>query len=98
MDQRITQRTNSNVAFSLGIISIISFIFLISAIFGLNLSAFFTGIIGLLIGMTSIIGIVYAFKSLDEPIGIRSVFGFIMNVIMAILFVIALVGSLLSSN
>lgn len=98
MDQPILQRRNSNAAFSLGVVSIILFIFLIWAVFGLNVPGLFIGIIGLLIGLTSIIGIVYSLKSLDEPIGIRSVFGFIINVIMAILFVITLVGSLLSSN
>lgn len=94
MNQRIIQRTNSNVAFSLGVISIILFVFLIFAVFGLNVHGLFIGIIGLLIGLTSIIGLVYSFKSLDEPIGIRSVFGFMTNGILVILFVITLVGAL----
>lgn len=96
MSQRIAQRTNSNIAFTLGIISIILFVSLIWVVFGLDVPTFFSGIMGLLIGMTSVIGIVYSFKSLQEPTGIRSVFGFILNGIMAILFVITFVGFLLS--
>ncbi|CAH0336724.1 hypothetical protein FVB9288_02437 [Flavobacterium sp. CECT 9288] len=96
MSLRITQRTNSNVAFTLGIIAILLFLFLIWGVFGLDISNYFTAIIGLLIGLISIIGIVYSFKSLQEPTGIRSVFGFILNGVMAILFVITFVGFLLS--
>ncbi len=96
MSQRITQRTNSNIAFTLGIIAILLFLFLIWGVFGLDVPTFFSGIMGLLIGMTSVIGIIYSFKSLHEPIGIRSVFGFILNGVMAILFVITFVGFFLS--
>jgi hypothetical protein len=96
MSQRITQRTNSKIAFTLGIISIILFVSLIWGVFGLDISNYFTAIIGLLIGLTSIIGIIYSLKSLQEPIGIRSVFGFILNGVMAILFVITFVGFFLS--
>ncbi|OUD31029.1 hypothetical protein [Flavobacterium sp. FPG59] len=96
MSQRITQCTNSNIAFTLGIIAILLFLLLIWGVFGLDISNYFTAIIGLLIGLISIIGIVYSFKSLQEPTGIRSVFGFILNGVMAILFVITFVGFFLS--
>ena len=98
MHQRITQHTNSNIAVSLGIISIILFIFLIWAVFGLHIPSLFTGIIALIIGLISITGMAYSFKSLHEPTGIRSVFGFILNGGMTILFFITLISFLLSSN